>query len=157
MLNRSVPTWALLLFGGLIWAGIFMLSPKNQNTGPSAAEVQEVAEEQIRVAEENQKFEDATKAFESMLSVVDPDGIVASSIGPGRVEGELKIVVPNSWFYEPKQIRLQAAQNLWQSWATFYEPDSVDDARILLVDGNGNQIGGSRGLEGPGSLIYVDD
>lgn len=158
MLNRTVSPRIKLIIGAVILIfGIWPMFLASQEKTPNLAEVQETAEEKIRVAEEKQQFEDATKAFESMLSVADPDGVAVASLGAGRVEGELKIVVPNSWFYEPKQIRLQAAQNLWQAWATFYAPDSVDDARILLVDGNGNQVGGSRGIEGSGSSIYVDD
>jgi RNA polymerase subunit RPABC4/transcription elongation factor Spt4 len=65
------------------------------------------------------------------------------------------LTVKNAWHLRHKQIRLQDAQNLWKSWAVIASPADEDKARIKLVDGNGNEVGGSRALGG--SLIWVQD
>jgi hypothetical protein len=72
------------------------------------------------------------------------------------IEGDkATITVDNSWHLMPYQIRLQAAQSLWKSWASIASPDDLDKARIRLVDFNGNEVGGSRILGG--SLIWVQE
>ena len=67
----------------------------------------------------------------------------------------LLITVSNLWHTQSKQIRYQSAQNLWKIWASIHSPDSSDDARIKLVDYNGNEVGGSRVVAG--SMIWVQD
>lgn len=64
------------------------------------------------------------------------------------------ITVSNDWHFSHYQVRLQAAQNLWECWAKINSPAEVDTSRIQIVDGNGNRVGGSRMLGG--SLIWVD-
>jgi len=69
---------------------------------------------------------------------------------------EIVITVRNSWHYEPKQVRLQAAQDLWKIWATGFCPaEGLDSCRIELTDQNGNRVGGSSWLAG--SIVKVQD
>lgn len=79
-----------------------------------------------------------------------------------RIEGNptlspdaLLIVVSNAWHSQTRQARLQAAQNLWAGWAAIASPSNLDQARIKLVDLNGNEVGGSRIIAG--SMIWVQD
>jgi len=65
------------------------------------------------------------------------------------------ITLRNVWHLRNKQIRLQDAQTLWKAWAVVASKDDPDNARIKLVDLNGNEVGGSRLLAG--SLIWVQD
>ena len=65
------------------------------------------------------------------------------------------LTVTNLWHVRQKQIRLQDAQVLWQLWAQIASPENLDHARLKLVDGMGNSVGGSRILAG--SLIWVVD
>jgi hypothetical protein len=77
-----------------------------------------------------------------------------SGIAATSVDGfKATMTVNNEWHLLPYQIRLQAAQNLWKSWARIASPKDVDKARLKLVDLNGNEVGGSRVLAG--SLIWV--
>jgi hypothetical protein len=52
-----------------------------------------------------------------------------------------------------EQSDLQAAQNLWSGWSGIHSPKSPDDAILRIVDGNGNEVGGSGALGG--SVIWV--
>lgn len=65
------------------------------------------------------------------------------------------ITVANTWHLMPYQLRLQAAQNLWQTWAKIASPQDLDRARLKLVDLNGNEVGGSRFIAG--SAIWVQE
>ena len=69
----------------------------------------------------------------------------------------IEITVRDAWHYEPYQIRLQAAQLLWESWTRGFCPseDGPDYCRISLVDGMGNNVGGSSWLAG--SVIKVNE
>lgn len=55
----------------------------------------------------------------------------------------LSIFVKNIWHYQPYQIRLQAAQNLWKAWARIHSPDNLDASKIKIKDQNGNTVGSS--------------
>lgn len=70
-------------------------------------------------------------------------------------ENTATITVSNQWHVRNKQLRLQDAQTLWRLWANINNPSEVDKARIKIVDGNGNQVGGSGFLGG--SIIDVKD
>jgi hypothetical protein len=65
------------------------------------------------------------------------------------------ITVSNAWHVVPYQIRLQAAQNIWKLWATISAPVREVEAKISIVDLNGNEVGGSRVWGG--SLIWVQE
>jgi len=86
-------------------------------------------------------------------------GKVFLGVAEGVVVDEVKIFVDDSWHYSPKQVRLQAAQNLWDKWARISTASgragNADAARIRIVDQNGNEVGGSRVWAG--SLIWVQD
>lgn len=71
-------------------------------------------------------------------------------------ECSIVVKVRNTWHYQPKQLRLQAAQNLWDIWSkSYYLEDKKDKCRMDLTDLNGNNVGGSSWLGG--SLINVKD
>lgn len=71
-------------------------------------------------------------------------------------ECSIVIKVRNTWHYQIKQVRLQAAQNLWNLWAQdYYLEDTKDTCRMDLVDLNGNNVGGSSWLGG--SIVNVKD
>lgn len=63
--------------------------------------------------------------------------------------------VHNDWHYQPYQIRLQVTQNLWKIWASCHYPTNPDQARIKIVDHNGNEVAGSRIFGG--SLIWAQE
>jgi hypothetical protein len=71
-------------------------------------------------------------------------------------ECSIVIVVRDTWHYQHKQLRLQAAQNLWKLWSQSYDlEDKKDTCRMDLVDGNGNVVGGSSWMGG--SVVNVKD
>jgi hypothetical protein len=70
-----------------------------------------------------------------------------------------KITVNNQWHYEPKQIRLQLAQDIDLLWFNVMKQfkfiiPKKDFCKIEIVDINNNKIGGSNNLA-PG--VYVDN
>ena len=66
------------------------------------------------------------------------------------------VIVNNTWHYEPKQVRLQGAQSLWEAWAKLYYLESNKDSCYMdILDLNGNKVGGSSFLGG--SIINVKD
>jgi hypothetical protein len=95
------------------------------------------------------------REFDGQLRKVDASGALIVAVRPGRNEHQVDVTVANQWHREPYQIRLQAAQNIWQAWAQIRAPKNPDLARIKIVDLNGNEVGGSRVLAG--SLIWVQD
>lgn len=115
----------------------------------SSQEAKRRTEKKKRMAES-----DAIKFITAIRSA----GIDNSLIENARMDARgnfLRITVSNLWHLQQKQIRYQSAQNLWLIWATIHSPDSSDDARIKLLDYNGNEVGGSRVLAG--SMIWVQD
>lgn len=68
----------------------------------------------------------------------------------------MEITVANDWHVQPYQIRLQMAQNLWNTWVKASDKkEKPDTARIKIVDLNGNEVGGSRLIAG--SSIWVQE
>jgi hypothetical protein len=65
----------------------------------------------------------------------------------------LMIRVKNTWHHQPYQIRMQNAQTFWELWAKLRSPSELDAARIVIVDLNGNEVGGSRVIAG--SAIWI--
>lgn len=63
------------------------------------------------------------------------------------------LTVSNLWHIRSHQLRLQDAQVIWEAWARISNPNNPDHARIELVDGMGNKVGGSSWLAG--SLVSV--
>lgn len=96
--------------------------------------------------------------FVSRLKDIGAAKIVAKAVPSDINPDELVITVANGWHYQPHQMRLQAAQNLWKTWvlsrtAVGLAKKNPDEVRIRLVDFNGNEVGGSRVWAG--SLIWV--
>ncbi|MCT7952713.1 hypothetical protein NG798_23210 [Ancylothrix sp. C2] len=97
----------------------------------------------------------AVHKFEQAVRAIDPDGTLFVDISPAEyINGMVLITVANDWYYQPYQIRKQAAQSLWNSWAAIYSPENPDKARVKILDLKGNRIGGSSTLGG--SLVDVD-
>jgi hypothetical protein len=53
------------------------------------------------------------------------------------------VTVGSTWHHAIRQQRLMAAQKLWRAWSEINSPTDPDKSRIKLVDGNGNEVGGS--------------
>lgn len=64
-----------------------------------------------------------------------------------RNDGSLVVAVQNGWHYDPKAIRLQAAQNIGKLWEA-----CNPGCDFSVVDLNGNEVGG-RGFTG----VWVSD
>ena len=95
-----------------------------------------------------------SEALDTFLQLAEKDGI-RPLVKRFSVDGNtLTIAVDNFWHSQPKQMRLQAAQNLWACWAQARSPSSVDTARLKITDLNGNVVGGSR--TAGGSMLWVD-
>lgn len=52
--------------------------------------------------------------------------------------------VPDSYHYQPYQMRLQAAQTMQRAWARWAYPYEPRKARIIVQDRLGNVVGGSN-------------
>ncbi len=132
-----------------LWFGSCSREQKQDTPQPTAFT-------QARAAPEKRPEE----SFDQFMAALKKAGINGSSIKKVRVEhfNDYKlctITVANAWHLNHYQLRLQAAQNLWELWASIASPSAVDKARLKLVDLNGNEVGGSRALAG--SLIWVQD
>lgn len=110
---------------------------------------------------EKQKIQlEAEKALDGYMDFINTSEMneyVSEVEISGSIGEDIKVTVRNNWHYSPKQIRLQAAQTLWETWATLYclEKETIDLCRITLVDLNGNIVGGSSAWAG--SIINVID
>ena len=125
-------------------------------TAEQIAEEKRIAAEQKRIQEEEHQRKEAKlkRDLDSFVTTLKTSGIDNSIIDRYSAnDNQLTIVVTNAWHFQPYQIRLQAAQNLWNLWAKLRSPNDLDKARIELTDYNGNSVGGSRWLAG--SLIWV--
>jgi hypothetical protein len=125
-----------------------------------AAELKLAKQKQLAVMRERQAAAAAQQGaqdnLDSFMAVLKAAGVGNELITNVSTKGEtVSITVANGWHYQPKQIRQQSAQVLWQTWAMIYAPNDLDKARLSLRDSVGNEVGGSRWLAG--SLIWVDD
>jgi hypothetical protein len=134
---------------GLVVIGIIVNPPKVGNSRNSIAQKESSSRETTK-----QTLEDI-RSYRSLISSIDEDGNVIASVSQGRMDGEVKITVSNAWHYQPYQVRLQTAQNLWNAWSRVHSPNDPDKSRIQIVDLNDNKVGGSRVLAG--SLIWVQE
>ncbi len=97
----------------------------------------------------------AQEQLDTLIKVLEVSGS-GNFIKHVSVNGQVAtLTVANSWHYEPKQVRLQFAQVLWQAWAQIYSPNDLDKAHIKLVDLVGNEVGGSGWFAG--SMVSVKD
>lgn len=96
----------------------------------------------------------AVEIFSQAVRGIDPEGNVFLDVSPAEHKGMVSITVSNGWHYQPYQIRKQATQGLWRAWAMTYSPENPDNARIKILDLNGNRVGGSSLFAG--SLVDVD-
>ncbi len=124
-------------------------------TPPPAATPAPAAAAQANSQPSYPPFEGDRDRFMKAVREIDPKGALVVGASKGRRETNLVITVADGWHYQPYQMRLQAAQNLWSAWAKIRSPSDVDKARISIVDMNGNEVGGSRMLAG--SLIWVQE
>jgi len=125
-----------------------------------AAKMKEAREKQAVALRERQAAaaaqQTAQDKLDSFMTVLKAAGVTSDLITEVSTKGEtISITVANGWHYQPKQVRQQSAQILWQTWAIIYAPNDLDKARLSLRDSVGNEVGGSRWLAG--SLIWVDD
>ncbi|MGI6380285.1 MAG: NBR1-Ig-like domain-containing protein [Anaerolineae bacterium] len=100
----------------------------------------------------------ARGVLQSYIDLINETGMgeYVSEVGYDGDTKRVKITVRNAWHYEPEQVRLQAAQALWEAWAAGFCPDEDPDlCRIRLYDLMGNDLGGSSWLAG--SIIKLDD
>ncbi len=96
------------------------------------------------------------EAFDAFMAVVNFDDTTKMLISSARQDGDTIIVeVKNLWHVRAYQMRLQDAQTLWEIWARLKQPKAPDKARLKLVDGRDNEVGGSRVWGG--SLIWVQE
>jgi hypothetical protein len=103
-----------------------------------------------RTLQENVEF---YKALLEANNATIVEGVTAQQIGDNTWEATL--TVADVWHIKHKQIRLQDAQTLWETWAMIASPQDQDRARIKIVDHRGNEVGGSRVWGG--SLIWVNE
>ncbi len=105
----------------------------------------------------DRKKEEILKAYIDTVNSLGLGRFVAAITNDSELHKcSVSIVVRDVWHYEPKQVRLQAAQNMWKLYANkCYIEHDRDMVRIKLVDGNGNKVGGSSWLGG--SSIKVND
>lgn len=125
-----------------------------------AAELKRAKEKQLAVMRERQATAAAQQSaqdnLDSFMAVLKAAGVGNELVTKVSTKGEtVSVTVANGWHYQPKQVRQQSAQILWQTWAMIYAPNDLDKARLSLRDSVGNEVGGSRWLAG--SLIWVDD
>ena len=117
---------------------------------------QKTKEAQIKVIIEKRK-----KILDNYLSILNEAGMnqfveIVSYKYADINECSIIIKVRNTWHYQLKQLRLQAAQNLWELWSqSYYLESERDKCRMELVDLNGNGVGGSSWLGG--SVVNVKD
>ena len=143
------------LFALLMIAGL-MMGPVDIPDAPSVSveeqkNLDQAAEE--RVAEHREQQRKHRDDFMALLTAVGLDSSTINSVSVSDLTVTIKVT--NTWHVMAYQNRLQAAQNLWEGWASVASPKDRDQARIKVVDLNGNEVGGSRILAG--SLIWVQE
>jgi hypothetical protein len=132
----------------------FAYDPKIAEELWKARERQFVAmKEQEAVAASQKSAQDNLDTF---MAVMEAAGVGNALISNVSTRGEtITITVATGWHYQPKRVRQQSAQILWQTWAMISSRNNLDRARLSLRDAVGNEVGGSRLLAG--SLIWVDE
>jgi hypothetical protein len=140
-----------MILGGLFVIGVAFLAaisgpPKEQvaTDGPVPESTSQSTPEV--------NLEEALAAFKAGVEELGAAELILNYSAQGK---RLTLTVANGWHFQPYQLRLQAAQNLWQGWAQLISPTELDSARLKLVDGNGNEVGGSRIIAG--SAIWVKE
>lgn len=135
---------------------ILVLSNTEYQKQQESKIIQEKKEKQIITNIENRK-----KILDSYIDKLDEIGMnqfveTVSYKYADANECSIVVKVRDTWHYQLKQIRLQAAQNLWEWWSKYYYlEDEKDKCRMELVDLNGNDVGGSSWLGG--SVVNVKD
>lgn len=122
-------------------------------------EEEEAAKREAEEEEKRKAAESAEKNLQGYIDLINATGmnVYVDSVGYYSGFKWIEVTVKNTWHYEPKQIRLQAAQTLWEVWATQFcpEEETLDNCRIRLVDLAGNEVGGSSAWGG--SVVNVKD
>ena len=119
----------------------------SQQTPRTQTEGDVDSEESSRLVAEIQRLE-----FLELLNRTEMSKSIRA-IGRGANNHELRLEVQRSWHSQPYDVRLKAAEVLWQAWAEIHSPDDLDIARVQLVDSAGKEVGGSR--DSAGSRIWV--
>jgi hypothetical protein len=125
-----------------------------------AAELRKAKERQLSAMRERDAAAASQKSaqdnVDTFIAVLEAAGVGNALVTNVSTRGETAtITVATGWHYQPKQVRQQSAQILWQTWAMIASPNDLDKARLKLTDSVGNEVGGSRFLAG--SLIWVND
>jgi hypothetical protein len=98
-------------------------------------------------------FTAAIRGVEKDAGIQIVRSVSAEAVGERSVHA--RVVVTEVWRYQPYQRRLQLAQSLQLAWAGVASPDAPDSAPIRILDGMGNEVGGSRFLGG--TLLWVKE
>ncbi|WP_375771488.1 hypothetical protein NR798_11465 [Archangium gephyra] len=99
----------------------------------------------------------ARNAFVSILQDVPSlGGLVADVQLDPHKPFILVVTVSDAWFSQPKPLRQELAQQLWQLWAAKNSPNvkDPDGSKLKLVSASGQRLGGS-GIAG--SMVSLDD
>lgn len=98
---------------------------------------------------------DVRRKFESSLSALRSPLVGGVSVDRRGARWTVTVTVGNLWHVRAYQIRLQDAQQLWMMWSRVAPCESKDDARISIVDRQGNEVGGSHWLSG--AMVWVQE
>lgn len=128
---------------------------EEQATAARQAAADKAAAEKAAKDAAQKEIQDKLDAYLAVLKLAEVTIIERVSVERRGKSWKATLTVKNIWHVKHYQVRLQDAQTLWQAWATIASPKDPDSARIVLVDGNGNEVGGSRALAG--SLIWVQE
>lgn len=104
---------------------------------------------------DHETFQRDMQAYLTLLRARNISPSLVTSCSEGAGGRRLNINVVNGWHYQPYQMRLQAAQNLQRLWAQVHSINDPDNARISILDLNGNEVGGSRFWGG--TLVWVQE
>jgi hypothetical protein len=117
---------------------------------------QRAADEEAAKEATQREVKDRLDSYMAVLNAADVKLVDSVSVRRiGNKTWEATLTVRDIWHLRHYQLRLQDAQTLWEAWAVIASHSEPDLARIKLVDGNGNEVGGSR-MWG-GSLIWVQN
>lgn len=120
----------------------------------AAEEAAKVAAARHAAAAAREKSAADRETFVRRLNAAGATQSMIAGVAAGQFnEHEIRITVGDSWYYQPKQVRLQLAQGYWRLWAGIHAPSTPDMARLKLVDRMGNDLGGSSWV---GSMVSVN-